>query len=596
MKKSLFSNIISIISRYRSRLSLALIMLMISNGLAVINPLIFRQAIVAMDPLAGQPTGPFAWMHSLFGPYNQQLIPWILLLVSIAATSSTLKYFMRVSFISVSRDEEREVRMRIFERLQAQTKAFYDRHGIGELLSRLTNDVSAYRDVLGPGIMYPLFFLTLVIPGLIALFLISPRLASLSLIPLCLIPILNAVVKKHIYDTSLIVQQQLADMSNMVQEYFSGIRIVKSYVIENGTLKRFGVLCQEFFHSNIKLSCLQGLLYPFFTLLTKVITIMLVVFFGFIIIYAWEALSVADFLSFMWIQSYIYFPILMLAWVLPIYERGRAAYDRLVDIYNEPIEIAEGQKPDLTISNDAHIKLNHLTFTYPFSSVPALSDIHLEIKPGIFIGITGAVGSGKSTLLRLLNREYEIPHDMIMIGKHDIRDYPLQAFSQAMVSVEQIPFLFSKSIGDNVRFGRAEASLEELENVSRYADLHETILDFPDQYDTMIGERGVKLSGGQKQRVAMARAFLVNRHILLLDDIFSAVDASTEKRIFNAMKKNFAGKTILLISHRISILEQLDLVIYLMNGRVVEDGSPAELMVKKGYFAALADLQKMSGD
>jgi len=593
MKKNLFSDIISMLGRYRARLSLALFMLIISNGLLIVNPLLFRQAVVAMDPAAGQPIGPFAWVHTLMGSYDRTLAPWIFLLIGIAATSAILKYHMRVAFISVSRDEERVVRMKIFERLQAQTKAFYDRHGIGELLSRLTNDVSAYRDVLGPGIMYPLFFTTLVTPGMIALFLISPFLASLSLIPLLTIPILNATVRKHIYRTSLEVQKQLAVMSNMVQEYFSGIRIVKSYVIENATLKHFSALCSDFLRLSIKLSCLQGLLYPFFTLLTKIITILLVVFSGFIIFYAWEELTIADFLSFMWIQSYIFFPILMLAWVLPIYERGRAAYDRLVEIYNEPIEVTEGPRPDLRITANANITLNHLTFTYPFSSFPVLSDINLEIKGGSFIGITGPVGSGKSTLLRLLNREYEIPHSMIVIGEHDIREYPLEAFSQAMVSVEQIPFLFSKSIAENVRFGREEASPEELETVSRYADLHETILDFPDQYDTLIGERGVKLSGGQKQRVAMARAFLVNRHILLLDDIFSAVDLATEKRIFHAMKKNFAGKTILLISHRISILEQLDRVIYLMNGKVVEDGTPAELLEKKGYFAALAELQKL---
>jgi ATP-binding cassette, subfamily B, multidrug efflux pump len=182
---------------------------------------------------------------------------------------------------------------------------------------------------------------------------------------------------------------------------------------------------------------------------------------------------------------------------------------------------------------------------------------------------------------------------MIAIGGEDIHAYRLDAFQNAMVTVEQVPFLFSKTIADNVRFGKQDATQEELEWVTKQADLHHSILEFPDQYETVVGERGVSLSGGQKQRIAMARAFLVNRSILLLDDIFSAVDAETEKRIFDAMRANFKGKTLLLITHRVSLLEQMDRVIYLMNGKVVEDGPSKELAKKKGPYGALVDLQKL---
>jgi ATP-binding cassette subfamily B protein len=216
-----------------------------------------------------------------------------------------------------------------------------------------------------------------------------------------------------------------------------------------------------------------------------------------------------------------------------------------------------------------------------------------NIKGGSFVGITGPIGSGKSTLFRLLSREYEIPRGMIYIGGKDIHDYPLEAFSKSMVTVEQIPFLFSKTIAENVMFGRDSASQAEIELVSRHADLHETVMEFPQQYDTVVGERGVTLSGGQKQRIVMARAFLVNRSILLLDDIFSAVDMGTERRIFDRMKSNFEGRTVLLITHRVSILEQLDRVIYMQDGKIVEDGSPAQLVQKKGYYAALHDLQSI---
>jgi ATP-binding cassette subfamily B protein len=285
----------------------------------------------------------------------------------------------------------------------------------------------------------------------------------------------------------------------------------------------------------------------------------------------------------------------MLAWVLPIYERGRAAYDRLVEIYMEPIEISEGSHLHLHIPPKSEILFKELNFAYPRFSHHALKNINLTIKGGSFVGITGPVGAGKTTLFRLLNREYEIPKGMIFLGGRDIHDYSFEAFSQSIVTVEQIPFLFSKSIAENVSFGKEGATQEELELVAEMADLHDTVLEFPDQYNTVIGERGVTLSGGQKQRLAMARAFLVNRSILLLDDIFSAVDAATEKRIFNAMKMNFIDKTVLMITHRVSILEQMDLVIYMKNGEIVENGSPLDLFNQKGYYRTLFDLQFLGG-
>lgn len=553
-------------------------MVLFSNGLLVLNPLIFRRAVGAMEGVV--------FVSPVWG--------WAALLVSVALVSAFFKYQMRIAFISVSREVEQQVRLKLFRRIQGQSMAFFDRHGTGELLSRLTNDISTYRDVLGPGIMYPIFSATLVIPGVAALFSISPSLAAISLIPLVFIPVVNVMIRSPIYSASQGVQQGLATMSNRAQEHYSGIRIIKSYGSEGVVFQLFRQLCQQLVRLQFKLSCLQGLMFPFFTLLAKSITVLIVFFSGMIILRAWGELSPADFVSFMWIQSYIFFPVLMLGWVLPIYERGRAAYDRLVEIYEEPVEVQDQGIAGLRIPAQADLVLDGLSFKYPKGTHSVLDGISLRIKGGNFVGITGPVGAGKSTLLRLLNREYEIPRGMIQIDDRDLHDYPLEAFRQEMVTVEQIPFLFSKSIRENVRFGRESALQHEVEVVAKHADLHDTVLGFPEQYDTVIGERGVTLSGGQKQRVAMARAFLVNRSILLLDDIFSAVDAATEKRIFAAMQANFAGKTVLLVTHRVSILEQLDRVLYMKEGQVVEDGSPKELEAKNGAYAALVALQQMS--
>ncbi|NGX42249.1 MAG: putative multidrug resistance ABC transporter ATP-binding/permease protein YheI [Chlamydiae bacterium] len=569
-------------------------MVLISNSLLILNPLLFRQAVMAVDPYLPGCDGFLGEVTcSLFGARSTSVWPWVLSLLLIAITSATFKYWMRMTFITVSRDAEMEIRSTIFDRLQRQSRGFFDRHGIGELLSRLTNDISAYRDVLGPGVMYPLFFLTLMIPGLIALFSISVPLTSISLVPLLVIPLVNFTLRGYIFRISLSVQKALGEMSSMVQEHFSAIRIIKSYVIEKIVGERFRKLCQKLLSMNIRLSFLQGSLFPFFTFLTKMITVILVMFSGIIIFRGWSDLNAADFVSFMWIQSYIFFPVLMLGWLIPVYGRGRAAYERILEIYEEPIEVQDVSKSGLKIPQRANIVFRDLSFSYPRAESPALSHIDLEIQGGSFVGITGPIGAGKTTLFHLLTREYEIPTGMIAIDGHDIHDYPLSAFHSEMVTVEQVPFLFSRSIAENVRFGRREASMEEVKVVTRYADFHDTVLEFPEKYETIIGERGVTLSGGQKQRLAMARAFLVNRSILLLDDIFSAVDVATEKRIFDGMKKNFRGKTVLLVTHRVSILEQMDRIIYLSGGAVLEDGTHKELCALKGHYAALTELQGM---
>lgn len=588
MEKSLWKNLQAILFHYRWRFLSAFAMVLISNALLVIIPLVFRVALqnVTLQRAGTVPSG------SLSLP----LWGWVAALLALASIAAVFKYRMRYAFISLSRDAEKEVRSKLFSKIQEQSMAFYDKHGIGELLSRLTNDISAYREVLGPGIMYPLFFTTLVLPSIAALFYLSPRLAAMATVPLVAIPLLNMITRRRIYEASRDAQKGLADLSNIAQEHYTGIRIVKGYVAEPRLSNIFSALGKSLIMTNIRLNCYQGLLYPLFTLITKIITAALTMYAGVIILKAWSTLSAADFVSFMWIQSLIFFPILMLAWVLPIYARGSAAYERLVEIYEEPVEVKEGNVTVQKIPPNGDIAFNALSYSYPQSDREVLHDITLTIKAGTFVGITGPVGGGKTTLFRLLNREYEIPRGMISIGGNDIHDYPLEAFSEQIVTVEQIPFLFSRTIAENVSFGREGAPLEEIEMVARYADLHQTVQEFPEQYETVVGERGVTLSGGQKQRVAIARAFLVDRSILLLDDMFSAVDAKTEKRIFSSMMETLKNKTVLMITHRLSVLEKMDRVIVLENGRVVEDGPPGYLKRLNGKFAALAALQTDNSD
>jgi ATP-binding cassette subfamily B multidrug efflux pump len=581
MQKNLWENFRALWRSHRFSFLKGFLMVLTANVLLILNPLLFRKAVIATS----QPEGEAS---------TRNILLWAGTLLSIAAISAFFKYRMRMELIAISREAEKELRARIFKRIQMQSQAFYDRYGTGELLSMMTNDIAAYRDMIGPGITFPLFFVTLAVPGIFALFYISSFLAPIAMIPLIVIPLLNSSVRSKIYHYSQSVQQSLGEMSNVVQEHFTGIRIIKSYVIENKLLSRLRKLFRSFASLAMRLACYQGLLFPIFTLCTKMVTIFLVMVSGIIIFGSWQKLSVGDFISFMWIQSYLFIPVLMMSWVLPIYERGSAAYNRLLKIYEEPIEVKGSPDSSLKIPANADISFRNLTFTYPKMTEPAISHLNLTFKGGSVVGITGPIGSGKTTLLRLINRDYEIPHDMLYIGDHEVHEYSLEAFREEVVIVEQTSFLFSKSLAENVRFGKADATQEEIEDVTRYASLHDEIMGFPHQYETVVGERGVTLSGGQKQRVAIARALLVNRSLLLLDDVFSAVDLATERHIFNAIKEHFSGRTVLLVTHRVSILEQMDRVVYMMQGKAVEDGTPAELMAKGGYYAALAEFQNIT--
>lgn len=595
MEKDLYADLLALFKRYRSRLLLASLLVILSNSLLILNPLLFRMAVVAVDP-SSQHTDGFL-SHSvlpLLGSYSQSIWIWVVILISISLIAVIFKYQMRMQFMGVSRDAESSIRSRLYNRLQHQSQAFYDRHRIGDLMSRLTNDISAYRDVLGPGIMFPINFITIAIPAICALFYISPPLATLSMIPIFLMPFMMLAIRQQSYELSRQVQESLSDLSTMTQEHYSAIRVVKGYVAEPQLLKRFFSLCQYFLKLNMRLISFQGVFYPSLTLLTRVVTVMLVMLSGYIVYRASWELGEADFVSFMWVQSYLFFPVLMLGWILPVFEKGRASYDRLKVLYNEPIEVEGNSNSSYGIDPKADLIIQNLTFTYPGSGTPILKNLSLNIKGGTRVGITGPIGSGKSTLLHLLNHDYDVPRGSIKIGNHDIQEYSLKSLRKGIVLVEQSPFLFSKTIAENIRFGKQEALQGDLEAVAELTDLSETIASFPEEYETLVGERGVTLSGGQKQRLALARAFLVSRSIFLLDDSFAAVDTSTEKRIFDAMKQSFNGKTVLLVTHRVSLLEQMDTVLFVRNGTIVEEGSPAELLQLEGHYAALVELQRLN--
>ncbi|MFN4173759.1 MAG: ABC transporter transmembrane domain-containing protein, partial [Parachlamydiaceae bacterium] len=324
VQQTLFSHLVSIVRNNIGSLSVSFILITLANVLLISNPLLMRYAI------------------------EHQLNPWSVtpFLILIAFISAYLRYVMRLTFVKVSRKEEREMRAKIYKKISSQTMAFFDRHGIGELTSRLSSDISSYRDVLGPGLLFPVYFITTVIPGMIALFWLAPKLAWIALIPLIAIPLINKVLRGTVFHLSSRFQALLAEMSNFVQETFSGIRIVKGYHAEDSLLNKFYKYCDRFIGLNVSIMSFQGLTAPFLTMITRLTTTLIVIVAGYLILSGYEIISIADFVAFMWIQSYIYFPVLILGFVMPLYQQGRASYDRIKNLYEEPIDIEEGDKED----------------------------------------------------------------------------------------------------------------------------------------------------------------------------------------------------------------------------------------------------------
>lgn len=562
MEKSLWQNLLAVVRHYRKRLSLATLMLLLANLLTLANPLLVRYALD-----------------------NPESAPWkwALILLVIAFCSSLFRYRMRVEFSLVAKEVEQKARLTLFERLQQQSRGFHDRHSVGELIERLSSDMGAYRDVVGPGLLFPVFLLTMIIPGLFALAFISPPLALITAFSMLVIPLINFTFRKRIYKGAMRVQEQLARMGKFVQETFSGIRIVKGYVVEETLIRQFEKECQELLGMNFKLSSLQGVFFPLLTTVIRAVTLGLVLLAGLFF------LSPADFVSFMWIQSYIFFPLLILGWIIPIWQQGRAAYDRITQILDEPIEVVGGIHPH-KIPKKPSIHITGLTFAYP-NSAPLFEDLNLHIEGGSLTGLTGPPGGGKSTLFKLLSRDYEIPRKMIAIAGKDIHDYPLDSFWEEVITVDQIPFLFSKTIRENVRFAKRDATDEEVIGVSDLAALHEEVSGFEKGYDTVIGEKGVGLSGGQKSRLAIARAFLVDRNLLLLDDIFAALDETTADKIFETLRAQFKGKTVVLTTSKAKLLEKMDKVVVLKGGKIMEEGPPSHLFKNSSILKELKDIE-----
>ena len=525
---------------------------------------------------------------------NRSLWKYPALILGAAALQGFFRYFWRVNIHGFSRRCEADLRDRVFAHLQELPLSYFQYTKTGDLMSRLTNDVHAVRELMGFGSLAIVDALVVLVFSLALMIAIDPWLTLWSMMAMPLIPVVVRVFGRQIFRKSRETQAQLSVMSEYALENFSGIRVVQAYAQEENQIRGFARISSDYRGKNMWLATLWGIFWPLMQVMAGIAATIVLWLGGRQVLLG--TMTLGEFVAFNGYLAMLTWPLMAIGYTANQYQRGTAALSRLGEILDTPVSPryarTNGADPTEPIRGD--IEFRRLRFTHGGQSVAALSDISLKIPAGTICGIVGETGSGKSTLVSLLLRLYEPDDGMISVDGADIKTLPLRQLQDAVGFVSQDIFLFSGSLSDNIRFGIANGDRARVEESARIAQLLPTIESFSSGFQTIIGERGVRLSGGQKQRTALARAIIKNPPILILDDAFSSVDVETEDEILRQLKQFMRGRTTLLISHRISTVREADMIVYLRGGAVIEQGTHEELLARRGAYYELYRRQSLA--
>ncbi len=521
------------------------------------------------------------------------LLYYPLLIVVAAVVQGLFRYCWRININGFSRKAEADLRERVFSHLQKLPLSYFQRNKTGDLMSRLTIDIQAVRELLGFGSLATVDALITIVFSLACMIAIDPWLTLWSMLAMPIITVTVRYFGRHIFRWSHSVQEQLSDISAYVQENLAGMRVVQVYAQEDNQIAGFRKISLDCMRKNMWLATLWGIFWPLMRVVSGIAATIVLWIGGRQVLQG--SMSLGEFVAFNGYLGMLTWPLMAIGYVVNQYQRGTAALSRIGEVLDaEPSPRYNGAataKPQHITG--ASIEIRDLTFSYDAGNGPALKNITLEIPAGSVCAIVGETGSGKSTLVNLLLRLYEPPERAIFVDGIDINRLPARALTEAIGYVSQDIFLFSGTIRENIAFGVNSADVRAIESASATAQLLPAVQEFTGGFETVIGERGVRLSGGQKQRTALARAIIKNPPILILDDAFSSVDAETEDNILNQLRDFMAGRTTLLISHRIATVRDADMIIYLRNGRIIERGNHQELLARRGAYYELYRRQQL---
>ena len=562
--------------QYRVKLAVGILITVIARVFSLFAPRLIGNSITAAEEFLNDPNGDLAALKAT-------LLLNIAIIVGTALLSGFFTFLMRQTIINVSRYIEYDLKNEVFEQYLRLSQVFYKNNRTGDLMNRISEDVGKVRMYVGPAIMYSINTVALFVIVISYMISIAPQLTLYTIIPLPLLSFLIYKLSRIINIRSTKVQETLSKLSSFTQESFSGISVLKSYNLQAQNSGDFDTLAQESQDKNMALVRLQAWFFPLMILLIG-ISNLLVIFIGGKQ-YIADEITIGVLAEFIIYVNMLTWPVAVVGWITSIVQQAEASQERINAFLKERPQIVDG--PGVTSNTPAPLVFDKVSLYYPETEIMALQGLDLVVEKGTTLGIVGAVGSGKSTLLDLICRLYDPSEGSIRLGDHPLKEFKIEELRSRIGYVPQNPFLFSQTILENIQFGNANASFEDIKKAAENAAVADNIEAFKNKYKTVLGERGVTLSGGQKQRVSLARALVKDPEILLLDDCLSAVDTDTEETILNNLKKLRKNKTTLIVSHRLSSIIEADQIIVLDRGKIIQKGTHQSLVKSPGYYQEL---------
>ena len=563
--------------KYKGRLLLGLLITIVSRVFSLVTPRLVGDSMTTIENyLSLNNISPDELKDVLF--FN------IILIIGASLISGFFTFLMRQTIINVSRFIEFDVKNEIFSHYQSLDQIFYKKNRTGDLMNRISEDVSKVRMYYGPVLMYGTNAIVLFIIIIFYMYSVAPKLTIYSLIPLPILSVFIYRISNLINKKSTLVQESLSDLSTYSQESFSGISVLKSFNIQDIIFNRFDKYAFNSFKNNLSLAKIQAWFFPIILFLIGLSNLIVIYIGGKEFIDGNIEIGViAEFIIYV---NMLTWPVTLVGWVTSIVKQAEASQKRINEFLDSETSLQNGSSR-LGDSKNKDITFKNVSFKYDQTGIEIFKSFNLKIKSGKVLGIVGKVGSGKTSIVDLISRIYDPQKGDIFIGDKNLKSIDITELRSLISYVPQNNFLFSESIKKNIEFGNPNSSIDDITNAAKLAEIDLEIEKFENGYNTILGERGVTLSGGQAQRISIARSFIKDSEIYLFDDCFSSLDSDTEDRILKNLKNNFKNKTLIIISHRVSCVKHADNIIVLDNGRIIQNGSHNELLRNEGYYKDL---------